>query len=132
MTLLLDTHVWLWWLTDDEALSAAARADIEDLDNQVLVSSISMWEVVIKSQLGKLKVDGDVVAATLSRGITFLPFGVNHAQAVEQLVPLHRDPFDRALLAQAACDGLRFLTADRDLRVYAPGVDVKMVERLEG
>ena len=112
---------------DDKALSGNARKEIENLENQILVSSISMWEVVIKSQLGKLSVKGDLVEPTLARGITFLPFGIAHAQAVEHFPTHHRDPFDRALLAQAACDKLHFMTADQGLQIYAPSVRVIQV-----
>ena len=112
---------------DDKALSGNARKEIENLENQILVSSISMWEVVIKSQLGKLSVKGDLVEPTVSRGISFVPFGIAHAQAVESLPAHHRDPFDRALLAQAACDKLRFLTADQELQIYASSVQVIQV-----
>lgn len=124
MNLLLDTHIWLWWLADDQRLSLKARELIGDMSNTLLVSSISVWEVVIKAELGKIRVQSDLCEATLAQGIQFLDFEVADAVRVSHLPVHHRDPFDRALLAQAVRNGLRLLTADAQLLEYKPGVDI--------
>jgi PIN domain nuclease of toxin-antitoxin system len=120
---LLDTHVLLWWLTDDRALSAGAGDLIADTANEVYVSAISIWEIAIKSQLGKITVDVDEVLAALApAGLQPLSFGLDDAAEAGKLPPIHRDPFDRALVAQARCQGLRLLSADDRLAAYGEPV----------
>lgn len=123
MRLLLDTHILLWWLEDDPLLPARASELIADRRNQVFVSPMSIWEIAIKSELGKLKADGDEVrVASLQSGFQPLPFTLEHAAAVARLPHLHRDPFDRALVAQARVEPLHLLTHDGDLAAYGEGV----------
>jgi PIN domain nuclease of toxin-antitoxin system len=111
----------------DPALSKQAYKLIGNPENRVCVSSISLWEVNTKRQLGKLDIDGDIVAASISRGIEFASFGVAHASEILALPLHHRDPFDRALLAQARSEGARLVTADNAMRRYAEQVDVCIV-----
>jgi PIN domain nuclease of toxin-antitoxin system len=121
--LLLDTHILLWWLTDDPLLPRRARVLIADRRNQVFVSPMSVWEIVIKSQLSKLKADVDEVrTAVLQSGFRPLPFTLEHAAAVARLPQHHRDPFDRALLAQALLEPLNLLTHDQSLAIYGEHV----------
>lgn len=120
MRLLLDTHVALWVLRDAEELSAAARRLIVDAD-AVFVSSVSLWEVVIKSALGKLNVDADRLQTQwLAAGIRALPLTWAHTLALRALPLLHRDPFDRMLIAQASSEPLHLLTRDTTLSRYSP------------
>lgn len=119
MRLLLDTHVFIWCVDDDPKLSAAAWSMIETAD-AVYVSSASLWEVTIKYQLGKLSVEPERLAAAVSpSGFLELPISVRHAVAVARLPALHRDPFDRLLLAQAIGEPLHLLTADAQLEPYS-------------
>ena len=123
MRLLLDTHILLWWLTDDPLLPPRAAVLLADRHNQVFVSPMSVWEIVIKSQLSKLKADVDEVRTAVSHsGFQPLPFTLEHAAAVARLPQHHRDPFDRALLAQALLEPLNLLTHDESLDVYGEHV----------
>ncbi|HXT35138.1 MAG TPA: type II toxin-antitoxin system VapC family toxin [Chloroflexota bacterium] len=123
MRLLLDTHILLWCLGDDTALPSQARNLIADPANQISISSISLWEIAIKSRLGKLEgtID-DIHAAVLASGFLPLPFTLDHAAAVAQLPFHHRDPFDRALIAQAHREPLYLLTHDKALAAYGRAV----------
>lgn len=124
MHILLDTHIFLWWLKDDGQLSQKARLLITDAD-AVFLSSVSIWEAAIKMQLGKLNVEIDaLVNAIESEGFSELPFTTKHAAQVSRLPPHHRDPFDRALVAQAICEPLRLITSDLALKSYSELVEI--------
>lgn len=124
MRLLLDTHVFLWCVRDDRQLTKAARATIAEAD-AVYVSSASIWEATIKHSIGKLDVDLDaLVLAIAGSGFAELSITARHAAAVARLPDVHRDPFDRILIAQALCEPLRFLTADAALKKYSDLVDI--------
>lgn len=118
MRLLLDTHVYLWALAGDPKLSPAARILIKDAE-EVYVSSASIWEASIKIGLGKLDADVDQLVNEIEAcGFRELPVRSSHAARVCTLPDIHRDPFDRMLIAQALCEPLRLLTADRLLAAY--------------
>ena len=124
MRLLLDTHVYLWWLRDDRKLSARARKSIADAD-EIFVSSVSIWEASIKSALGKLHVDVDALVTGIAiSGFQELSMTAKHAARITTLPRIHRDPFDRMLIAQALCEPLRLLTIDARLREYTDLVEV--------
>lgn len=117
MRVLLDTHLLLWSLGSPARLPAAARTLIAEAD--VYVSAASIWEISIKSGLGKLTADPDeVLRAMEPAGFTPLPVSGLHAAGVARLPPLHRDPFDRLLVAQALAEPMRLLTNDRALAPY--------------
>ena len=118
MRLLLDTHVLLWALTDDPSLSAAARAAIVDGRNRVVVSAVSAWEITIKRSLGKLRAPADLAEEVAAHRFTPLALSLEHALAVGALPDLHRDPFDRLLVAQAGVEGLTIVTRDRAIARY--------------
>jgi PIN domain nuclease of toxin-antitoxin system len=119
VNLLLDTHVFIWSVDDDPKLSAAAWSMIEEADT-VYVSSASIWEAAIQYQLGKLKVAPDTLLdAVAPSGFLELAISSRHAAAVAHLPPIHRDPFDRLLIAQAISEPLHFLTADSQLSQYS-------------
>ncbi len=123
MRLLLDTHILLWWLTNDPALPAQADALITDPANEVSISAISLWEVAIKAHLGKLPADvNEVRTAALASGFTPLPFTLDHAAEVARLSDHHRDPFDRALVAQARFEPMRLITHDEVVAMYGDSV----------
>lgn len=118
MKLLLDTHVLLWWLADDARLSGPARSAIADPNNVVSVSAVSLWEIVIKRGLGKLEVPDDWYAALADEAFQQLPVSWRHAREVESLPELHRDPFDRMLIAQSRVEGLTLATHDENILRY--------------
>lgn len=119
MRLLLDTHVALWLMRDAAELGARARRAIQGAD-EVFVSSVSIWEVTIKAGLGKLPVDpARFESQLLLAGIQPLPVTWAHAVKLHDLPMLHRDPFDRMLVAQAMSEPLHFLTHDVALKPYS-------------
>ncbi|RYE72732.1 MAG: type II toxin-antitoxin system VapC family toxin [Oxalobacteraceae bacterium] len=123
MRILLDTHVYLWWLQDSPKLSNVARVRI-DSASKVYISSASIWEATIKAGIGKLEVDvNQLVAEITNCGFDELPILARHAAMVAQLPDIHRDPFDRILVAQALCEPLRLLTADGILGGYSELVE---------
>lgn len=116
--LLLDTHTLLWWLKDDPALGLDARSLIADGANEVFVSSASAWEMSIKRALGKLKAPDDLDRIVEDEGFTQLEISFFHAEKAGELPPLHRDPFDRMLIAQAQAEGLDIVTSDNMFEKY--------------
>jgi PIN domain nuclease of toxin-antitoxin system len=122
--LLLDTHVFLWCAKNDRRLSKAAQAKVLNA-SKVYISSASIWEAAIKIKLQKLDADVDqLVEAIAESGFLELPVTAHHAAAVCRLSDVHRDPFDRILIAQAISEPLTFLTADTNLRNYSDLVEV--------
>lgn len=115
MNLLLDTHVWLWWLAG-EPLADDARSAIADPENLVYLSAASIWEVASKRRLGKLRLDGPLRAD--DDGWLDLPIAASHAEAAGDLPLHHRDPFDRMLVAQARLERLTLVTRDARLDRY--------------
>jgi PIN domain nuclease of toxin-antitoxin system len=117
--LLLDTHVYLWWLADDASLSEEARRAIADSRSVVHVSAASLWEVSIKEALGRLELDGsDLAEEIVANGFIELPVSAAHARAAAHLPPHHEDPFDRMLVAQARLEGLTLVTVSNQLASY--------------
>jgi PIN domain nuclease of toxin-antitoxin system len=119
--LLVDTHVFLWWRADDSRLGEAARQAIRDGQSDVFLSAASIWEIAIKHSLGRLEIPAPASAAAMRLGFEPLPISLAHAEAAALLPPLHRDPFDRMLVAQARTEGLTLVTHDPVIRAY-PGV----------
>jgi PIN domain nuclease of toxin-antitoxin system len=118
MTLLLDTHAFLWWLDDPTLLSAAAREAIRDGRNTVYVSAAVVWEIAIKKGLGKLDAPDDLDAALAANRFLPLAITVPHALAVAGLPDHHRDPFDRIQIAQALVEGFTFVSRDTHVPAY--------------
>ncbi|MGV8843543.1 MAG: type II toxin-antitoxin system VapC family toxin [Pseudomonas sp.] len=116
--LLLDTHVFLWWLSDDPALGADARQIIGEPRNQVMVSAASIWEISIKQAKNMLEAPEDLEVLVEHEGFTKLPISLFHGQQAGKLPEIHRDPFDRMLIAQAQAEGLELVTADRIIPQY--------------
>jgi len=123
--LLVDTQLLLWWATLPEQLPAAARIPLQSAKPPPLFSVVSLWEVAIKASLGRGDFQVNPLAlrmGLLQEGFRELPIQVNHVLAVQHLPWIHRDPFDRLLVAQAAEERLNLLTADRTLLGYGDGV----------
>lgn len=116
MRVLLDTHAFLWFVTDDPQLSVTARRLIEDADTEPFLSVASVWEIAIKVSIGKLSLAQPVDAFVLSQlalnTITVLDIALPHASAVATLPFHHRDPFDRLLVAQSQIEGWPLVSAD--------------------
>jgi PIN domain nuclease of toxin-antitoxin system len=123
MKLLLDTHLLLWAAGEPRRLSKAARALIDNPDNELFFSAASLWEVVIKRGLGRkdFRVDARLLRrGLLDNGYRELPILSDHVVATESLPLIHRDPFDRILVAQATVEGITLLTIDSLVSQY-PG-----------
>ncbi|MFZ0308368.1 MAG: type II toxin-antitoxin system VapC family toxin [Candidatus Sulfotelmatobacter sp.] len=123
MKLLLDTHLLLWAAGKPNRLSATARKLIDNTANELLFSAASVWEVAIKRGLGRRDFQADprlLRRGLLDNGYTELPILSDHVVAIESLPPIHKDPFDRLLVAQATVEGITLLTADSIVAEY-PG-----------
>lgn len=119
MNLLLDTHAFLWAVSDPQRLSAKARVAVQDGDNMVFVSAATAWEIAIKKAIGKLKIPLDSYLDELEvHRFTQLNITAEHALAVEYLPMLHTDPFDRLLIAQAQIEKLVLVTRDARIGEY--------------
>lgn len=118
MRLLLDTHIVLWWLADDPKLPAATRNLIADTKSVVMVSSATVWEVAIKAALGKLSIPDSWISTLREDGFEQLSITWPHAERVRRLEPLHKDPFDRLLVAQAIEERLTLVTNDSIIPTY--------------
>ena len=127
MTLLMDTHVFLWWITDQPRVSPTARNAISDPDNRVLLSAASGWEIAIKSALGRLELPAPpakfIPQQMRQNSFEALPVSMYHALEVHALPAHHRDPFDRLLIAQSRSEAAPLISGDRALAAY----DVEIV-----
>jgi PIN domain nuclease of toxin-antitoxin system len=124
--LLVDTHAFLWFAAGDARLSKAARRALEKDDGEWWLSAASVWELSIKSGLGRLTLPApaaEYIADKVRAGVRVLSVDWTHAAAVERLPPHHRDPFDRLLVAQAQAERLAIVTGDKMFARY----DVRVV-----
>lgn len=120
MRLLLDTHILLWGLSDDRRLSKSAREIVVNPSNEIFVSAVSIWEVAVKAALGRIEMEvDDLDAAVADAHFQPLPITFPHAVTVGRLPAVHRDPFDRMLVAQASVEELRIVTHDRVFERYS-------------
>ncbi len=123
MKLLLDTHLLLWAAGDPDRLSVAARGWLEAPEHELLFSAASLWEIAIKQGLGRQDFHADarlLRRGLLDNGYQELAIGSEHAVALDTLPPIHKDPFDRILVAQALVEGITLLTSDPTVAQY-PG-----------
>jgi PIN domain nuclease of toxin-antitoxin system len=118
VNLLLDTHTVLWWLSDDPALSETARAAIADPENTVFLSAVVVWEIRIKQGIGKLDLPDDFGEVLDKQRFGELPVTVDHAHTIGELPAVHRDPFDRMLVAQAMVERMVIVTRDKSIADY--------------
>jgi PIN domain nuclease of toxin-antitoxin system len=124
MRLLLDTHVFIWSAMDSRRLKAATRSYLASAE-VIYVSAASIWEIAIKTRLGKMTGDAEAFASAIdASGFQELPVTPKHAAAVAKLPLHHTDPFDRMLLAQAVLEPLRLVTADKALVAYGGAVEL--------
>lgn len=119
MKLLVDTHLLLWWLADDARLPGKARDMLSDDQNEICVSVASLWEIVLKMDKGKLKVNpSELLNEIHANQFNVVPIEAAHTLTYARLPQHHHDPFDRMLVAQATSESLRLLTHDPQLRNY--------------
>jgi len=122
MRILLDTHAFLWWVNNDAQLSPKARSLIEDVSNEIMVSTVSGWEIAIKSQIGKLTIASNFeqfISNQIKQNyFAILPINLSHALHIHSLPMHHRDPFDRMLVAQSQFEDLSILTIDPLIMQY--------------
>ena len=122
MRLLLDTHALIWWLAADNTLPSAARTAIADPTNEVFVSAASAWEIATKHRIGKLPEAGllaaDVAGFVAAQGFNELPVSIRHGQIAGALPRIHKDPFDRMLVAQAIITDMAIVSGDEILSAY--------------
>ena len=115
---LLDTHILLWCLEANPRLKLQTQDLIQDPNNIIFVSAVSVWEIIIKKMLGKLQVPDNLQEVIEITGFKSLPMTMEDALILESLPPLHADPFDRLLIAQAKRHGLTFITHDINCAAY--------------
>jgi len=120
--LLLDTHALLWWLLGDPALSAVARDAIADPGNDVFVSAASAWEIATKFRIGKMPkaaaIAADIAGIVTQHGFIELPLTIHQGQLAGSLLGIHKDPFDRMLVAQAILADMTIVSGDEILSAY--------------
>jgi PIN domain nuclease of toxin-antitoxin system len=124
--ILLDTNVLLWFFVGDERLSVSVRKSIENDPGNYLVSAVSFWEIAIKRQIGKLVTDLDMPQTVKDAGFMTLDIVTTHIYEYGSLPLIHRDPFDRMLVAQSKTEHLHLLTGDQKLKEY----DIKVINAL--
>ncbi|MBK3555013.1 type II toxin-antitoxin system VapC family toxin [Streptomyces sp. MBT56] len=122
MRLLIDTHVILWWLADSDELSDRVK-DLLDTEPSVHISAVSGWEIAIKQSMGKLDGPEDLAERVRDSQFTALPITAGHGVRAGRLPALHRDPFDRILVAQAQTEGMTVVTRDK----WIPQYDVSVM-----
>jgi PIN domain nuclease of toxin-antitoxin system len=115
---LLDTHALLWWLADSPSLPDSARERIANPDHDVYVSAVSAWEIATKREMGKLRAPLELAEVIQEEGFTELPIRIQHGEQAGRLPPIHRDPFDRMLVAQAVMHDMTILTRDETIARY--------------
>ncbi len=122
MRALLDSHALIWWLSDDPSLTRNIREIITDTDNTLVVSAASAWELAIKYQMGKLRKVADLVSDFSGRiereGFQLLPISAEHGIRAGLLPGLHKDPFDRMLIAQSQAENLPIISNDAVFETY--------------
>ena len=124
MKLLLDTHILLWWLDANPLLPQGAIGLIRDPENTIFVSAVSLWEIWLKQSLGKLRLPANFLERLAAESFESLPLTAAQTRRVAEMEWVHRDPFDRMLVAQAQVENLVLLTADEVLAGYGASVQL--------
>lgn len=122
MRLLIDSHVLVWWRAGSSQLSAVARDAVADPANEVLISIAGLWELTIKQATGKLTFTSDLEAMLADEGISVLAITFAHLRQLGSLPRVHRDPFDRMMIAQALAERIPIVTIDRAFALYGVGI----------
>lgn len=119
MNIIIDTHIFLWALSDPNRISDAKRSALEDLSNTIYVSAVSIAELMIKASVGKLRMDFDPVAMAEKSGFMLLDFSAEAALLLKDMPFHHKDPFDRMLIAQSITDSYPIMTDDPKIALYS-------------
>lgn len=130
MQLLIDTHIFLWFVSGSNKLSQTARNLIEDKTNEIFISIASLWEISIKTALGKLAISGSyetVIDDVVDNSIEILPINFAHTVLQNGLAFYHKDPFDRIIISQAIVEGMNFISADEVFDEYLKDKSVKRI-----
>lgn len=118
MRLLIDSHAFLWWSEASSSLGSAAGSEIADPANEALISIAALWELTIKASTGKLTLPADLETMAATLGFSVLPINFVHLRHLGLLPRVHRDPFDRMMVAQALAEGIPIATGDRIFAAY--------------
>jgi PIN domain nuclease of toxin-antitoxin system len=118
MRLLIDTHILLWLNSGQENLTSDQMAVLSDPTNEVFVSAVTVWEIVVKRAKGLIRFDGRIESMVESQGFQHLPVSAAHAEGIAELPMYHRDPFDRMLIAQSRIEQMTLITSDAAIRKY--------------
>ena len=118
MNIIIDTHIFLWALSDPYRITDAKRSELEDLSNTIYVSAVSIAELMIKASIGKLQIDFDPVAMAEESGFSLLDFSPKAALLLKDMPFHHKDPFDRMLIAQSITNGYPIMTEDPKIALY--------------
>ena len=119
MKILIDTHILLWWLEASPRLAERGRKEIDSENNEIYVSCVSLWEIAIKTAIGKLKVPDGLSEVLKENAITVLPVLPPHVTSCSTVPALHSDPFDRMLVAQTLAEDMTLMTHDKQISAYA-------------
>ncbi|MEK7572212.1 MAG: type II toxin-antitoxin system VapC family toxin [Patescibacteria group bacterium] len=115
---LIDTHIFIWWMENSKNLSSEIKQLLQDPQQKVFLSVVSIWEMLIKQSKNQLRLPKDMEEGVIESGYTILPIAFPHAIGLKDLPLLHTDPFDRMLIAQAKVEGLTLITADKKIWQY--------------
>lgn len=118
MRLLLDTHVLIWALSEQKRLSDKTRKLLIDVNNIVLVSTVSLWELQIKKSLNKITLPEDFILQLQNNGYELLNISCKYIEKLDDIPLIHRDPFDRMLIAQSICENIPLVTKDPEIAKY--------------
>lgn len=119
MNIIIDTHIFLWSLSDPQRISESRRSALEDLSNTIYVSAVTIAELIIKASIGKFIIDFDPVAMAEESGFALLDFTAKAAIRLKDMPFHHRDPFDRMLIAQGMADNYPIMTNDPKFALYS-------------
>ena len=118
MNIIIDTHIFLWAISEPSRIESAKREALEDLSNTIFVSAVSIAELMIKASIGKLEINFEPVAIAKESGFATLDFTADAALLLKNLPFHHKDPFDRMLIAQSIADGYPIMTEDTKIKMY--------------
>ena len=122
MKYLLDTHAFLWFVLDDKRISTTAKSIIKDSKNEIFFSAASAWEIAIKMKLNRLRIKGNlepfIIEQLSTNNIVPLTITIYHSLYIEQLPQIHKDPFDRIIIAQSIVENLQLISTDKNIRKY--------------
>ena len=118
MKYLVDTHIFIWWMKQDKRIKKEIKSILQDPQNYIYLSIATVWEIVVKKKIGKLKVPHDWKVTLKESNFLLLPISLEHVYKLENLPLHHRDPFDRMLVSQAIVENATLITGDNKLWQY--------------